>query len=327
MKSRLLTTGLITACLFTSAAQAFSRPELNDFIDEMVKEHDFNKKELTALFDKVELRPKIIEAITRPAEGKAWYEYRPIFVTPESIDGGVDFWNEHAETLARAEQTYGVPPEIITAIIGVETRYGGNTGSYRVLDALSTLAFDYPKRADFFRGELKEYLILTREEDIEPLSIKGSYAGAMGYPQFIPSSYRNFAIDFDKDGQRDLLNNMEDVIGSVANYFTEHGWQPGAAVAVPATVSGDKHTALLDQLKPEISLRNLKQRGVSVDTELPDDQLGALLQYETETGMEYWIGLQNFYAITRYNHSQLYAMAVYQLSQAIREQKTSTGVQ
>ncbi|MEO5574204.1 MAG: lytic murein transglycosylase B [Gammaproteobacteria bacterium] len=321
MNSKLLTAGLVTACLYTGAAQAFSRPELTAFINEMVTEHNFNKQKLTALFDKVELRPKIIAAITRPAEGKAWFEYRPIFVTPETIEGGLDFWSEHADILARAERTYGVPPEIITAIIGVETRYGQNTGSYRVLDALSTLAFDYPKRADFFRGELAEYLLLTREEKIDPLSLKGSYAGAMGYPQFIPSSYRNFAVDFDNDGRRDLLNNITDVIGSVANYFKEHGWQPGAAVALPATVSGNNYTGMLGQLKPETSLRNLKQRGVRVDTSLPDDQLGALLEYETETGMEYWVGLQNFYTITRYNHSQLYAMAVYQLSQAMREQK------
>lgn len=322
MNNRLLLTGIIATSLFTSAAEAFDRPELRAFIDEMVTEHDFKKQELMTLFDQVELRPKIIAAITRPAEGKAWFEYRPIFVTPESIEGGLDFWSEHADILARAERTYGVPPEIIVAIIGVETRYGQNTGSYRVLDALSTLAFDYPKRADFFRSELQEYLILTREENIEPLSIKGSYAGAMGYPQFIPSSYRNFAVDFDNDGRRDLLNNITDVIGSVANYFSKHGWQPGAAVAVPATVSGDKYTALLGQLKPEISLRNLKQRGVSFDTgNLRDDQRGALLEFETESGMEYWVGLQNFYTITRYNHSPLYALAVYQLSQAIREQR------
>ncbi len=322
MNNRLLLTGIIATSLFTSAAEAFDRPELRAFIDEMVTEHDFKKQELMTLFDQVELRPKIIAAITRPAEGKAWFEYRPIFVTPESIEGGLDFWSEHADILARAERTYGVPPEIIVAIIGVETRYGQNTGSYRVLDALSTLAFDYPKRADFFRSELKEYLILTREENIEPLSIKGSYAGAMGYPQFIPSSYRNFAVDFDNDGRRDLLNNITDVIGSVANYFSKHGWQPGAAVAVPATVSGDKYTALLGQLKPEISLRNLKQRGVSFDADnLRDDQRGALLEFETESGMEYWVGLQNFYTITRYNHSPLYALAVYQLSQAIREQR------
>ncbi|MEO5703145.1 MAG: lytic murein transglycosylase B [Gammaproteobacteria bacterium] len=317
MKKTLLMTGLMTACLFAGTAQAFSRPELNDFINEMVKQHDFNKQELTSLFDKVELRPKIIEAITRPAEGKAWFEYRPIFVTPESIEGGLDFWSEHADILERAERTYGVPPEIITAIIGVETRYGQNTGSYRVLDALSTLAFDYPKRADFFRGELEQYLILTREENIDPLSIKGSYAGAMGYPQFIPSSYRNFAVDFDNDGRRDLLGNITDVIGSVAHYFSEHGWQPGATIAVPAKVSGDKYTALLGQLKPELSMHNLKQRGVSIAANVPNDQLGALLEFETETGMEYWVGLQNFYTITRYNHSKLYAMAVYQLSNEI----------
>ncbi len=324
MKNRLLMTGLISACLFTGAAHAFTDPQLNTFIDEMVQQHDFDKQKLTALFNQAELRPKIIEAITRPAEGKAWFEYRPIFVTEESVEGGLDFWSEHAAILARAEKAYGVPPEIITAIIGVETRYGQNTGSYRVLDAISTLAFGYPKRADFFRGELEEFLLLTREEKVDPLTVKGSYAGAMGYPQFIPSSYRDFAVDFDKDGHRDLLDNIEDVIGSVANYFNEHGWQPGAPVAVPVEVSGDKYQALLGQMKPELSLRNLKQRGVSIDADLPEDQLGALLEYETETGMEYWVGLQNFYTITRYNHSQLYAMAVYQLSQQIREQHDDT---
>ncbi len=318
MKNRLLMTGLVAACLFTSAAQAFSRPELHDFIDEMVKEHGFKKQELTALFDQVTLRPKIIEAMKRPAEGKPWYEYRPIFLTPESIEGGLDFWSEHADVLARAERIYGVPPEIIVAIIGVETRYGQNTGSHRVLDALSTLAFDYPPRGDFFRSELKHYLLLAREEHLDPLALKGSYAGAMGYPQFIPSSYRNFAVDFDEDGQRDLLNNINDVIGSVAHYFSKHGWQRGAAVALPATVSGDKYTALLGGLKPELSLGNLKQQGVSFDaSNLRGDQRGALLEFETETGMEYWVGLQNFYTITRYNHSQLYAMAVYQLSNEI----------
>ncbi|MEW6352839.1 MAG: lytic murein transglycosylase B [Pseudomonadota bacterium] len=312
---------LLAVCLTSSTFAAIDRPELRDFINEMTARHGFSDTDLTALFAQANARPDIIEAISRPAEAKPWYEYRPIFVNEARVEGGVQFWNQHAEVLARAQNTYGVPPEIITAIIGVETRYGKITGSYRVLDALATLAFDYPPRADFFRGELENYLLLTREEQLDPLALKGSYAGAMGWGQFIPSSYRRYAVDFNDDGRRDLWNDIDDIIGSVANYFHEHGWQPGKPVAVPAQVNGDRYGELLaNGLKPEFSLQHLKESGISVSGDaLRDDQLGALLEFETEVGTEYWVGLENFYVITRYNRSPLYAMAVYQLSQAIKE--------
>ena len=295
-----------------------SKPELRSFLDEMVSRHNFQRTDLAALFSQAALRPDIIEAISRPAEAKPWYEYRDIFLTRGRIEAGVEFWDEHAVDLARAEKTYGVPAEIIVAIIGVETRYGKNTGSYRVLDALATLAFDYPPRSDFFRKELEQYLLLTREEKIPPLSLTGSYAGAMGLPQFIPSSFRSYAVDFDGDGRRDLWSNASDAIGSVAHYFNEHGWQAGKAVASRAEVSGERYPSLLENdLKPALSMAQLREQGVRASDPVPMDALGSLLQFETESGMEYWVGLQNFYVITRYNHSALYAMAVYQLSQQI----------
>lgn len=318
MKKIVLAGGVLALYLAT-AHGAIESPGLRDFINDMVRKHDFSVAELDALFSQAEPRPDIIDAITRPAEGKPWYEYRTIFVNDARIDGGVEFWRTHADALTRAHSTYGVPPEIISAIIGVETRYGKNTGSYRVLDALSTLAFDYPARAKFFRGELENYLLLTRDEGIDPLSLKGSYAGAMGLPQFIPSSYRHYAVDFDNDGQRDLWANPVDAIGSVANYFSEHGWQSDAVVVLPAQVSGDNYAALADEgLKPERSLREFERQGVSVSGDAPADQPAALLEFEGEAGMEYWLGFQNFYVITRYNRSPLYAMAVYQLSNEIR---------
>lgn len=319
MKKIVLAGGVLALYLATVHG-AIENPESRNFINDMVRKHDFSAAELDALFSRAEPRPDIIDAITRPAEGKPWYEYRTIFVNDARIDGGVEFWRTHADTLARAHSTYGVPPEIISAIIGVETRYGKNTGSYRVLDALSTLAFDYPARAKFFRGELENYLLLTRDEGIDPLSLKGSYAGAMGLPQFIPSSYRHYAVDFDNDGQRDLWTNPVDAIGSVANYFSEHGWQSDAVVALPARVSGDNYAALADEgLKPERSLREFERQGIGVAGDAPADQPAALLEFEGEAGMEYWLGFQNFYVITRYNRSPLYAMAVYQLAQAIKE--------
>ncbi len=315
---------LAAACGVVSAdtLSVMSRPELRSFLDEMVSRHNFQRTELAALFNQATLRPDIIEAISRPAEAKPWYEYRDIFLTSGRIQGGVEFWDEHAADLAHAENIYGVPAEIIVAIIGVETRYGKNTGSYRVLDALSTLAFDYPPRSDFFRNELEQYLLLTREEKIPPLSLTGSYAGAMGLPQFIPSSFRSYAVDFDGDGRRDLWGNASDAIGSVAHYFTEHGWQARKAVASRAEVSGERYPSLLgNDLKPVLSMAQLRERGVRVSDLVPMDSLGSLLQFETESGMEYWVGLQNFYVITRYNHSPLYAMAVYQLSQQIRAKR------
>ena len=303
----------------SSTPSYLNHPEVRAFIDEMVAKYDFNSMELANLFAQAKREDSILRAMSRPAEAKPWYQYRPIFLTDTRIQGGVEFWDHNAELLRHAQEVYGVPPEIVTAIIGVETRYGGNTGSYRVLDALTTLAFDYPKRAAFFRSELQHFLLLTREESIDPLSVKGSYAGAMGQGQFISSSYRRYAVDFDGDSTRNLWDSTADAIGSVANYFHVHGWRPGEPVAVPASVSGDKFRALLElDLKPTRSIRRLEGYGVQATQPVNEDQLASLIDLEQADGHEYWLGLENFYVITRYNHSPLYAMAVYQLSQEIK---------
>ena len=260
--------------------------------------------------------------MSRPAEAKPWYAYRDIFVNNRRIRGGVKFWRTHAATLAEAERVYGVPPEIVVAIIGVETQYGGNMGSYRVLEALSTLAFDYPRRADYFRKELANYLLMTRAEGIDPLALRGSYAGAMGLGQFMPSSFLSYAVDFDGDGHRDLWGNPRDAIGSVANYFNKHGWRSGEQVTVPASVSGAGYSGLVSRKlsPPKDSVASLQAQGVSPRGPVSGSQAAMLLEFEGRNGPEYWLGFTNFYVITRYNHSRLYAMAVYQLSQEIREQ-------
>lgn len=241
-------------------------------------------------------------------------------MTEARIEGGVKFMQDNASALAVTQQKYGVPPEIITAIIGVETSYGKNTGSYRVIDALSTLAFNYPKRSPFFTGELENFLLLCREEHIDPLQPTGSYAGAMGIPQFMPSSFRSYAADFEGDYHRDIWNNPADAIASVGNYFYKHHWQRGQPVAFQAAVQGNAYRkALGGDLKPDRTIVQLKALNVeSIETASPN-QKAKLLAFELEQGEELWLGLDNFYVITRYNHSPLYAMAVYQLSRAIAE--------
>jgi len=314
----------LLALLLSTAlsAQDFppQNPEIEAFIGKMVAEHHFSREELEALFDKVEHQPGIIEAITRPAESKPWYQYRPIFVTEKRIRDGVAFWQQNEQLLARAEESYGVPAHIIVAIIGVETFYGRQKGGYRVIDALATLGFDYPPRSDFFRGQLEQFLLMAREEQRDPLTFLGSYAGAMGMPQFIPSSFRSFAVDFDEDGHRDLWDNRADIIGSVANYFARHHWQQGGAIASRATIRGKTPQALLDKgISPSIPIATLKAEGVTIQAALPADAEAALIALESRPGeQEYWVTLDNFYVITRYNHSPLYAMAVYQLGEAIR---------
>ena len=295
-------------------------PRTQAFIDEMVQRHQFDRQELEALFAQAEKRDDILKAISRPAESKPWYEYRPIFLTQSRIEGGVEFWKRNESRLNKIEKAYGVDPAVVVAIIGVETRYGANTGSYRVIDALSTLAFDYPPRAKFFRSELEQFLILTREEHVDPRDAEGSYAGAMGYGQFIPSSYRAYAVDFDEDGQRDLWASMDDIIGSVANYFHRHGWQLGQPVASKARTSGKIADGMVSpNSKPEKTVAEFAKAGVRSEPALPDDEPVALLELEQRNGPEYWLTANNFYVITRYNRSPLYAMAVFQLSQAIRE--------
>jgi membrane-bound lytic murein transglycosylase B len=287
----------------------------------MAARHQFNKAELNRVFSQARRRDDILELMSKPAEKElAWFEYRKIFLTQSRINGGVAFWRQNADILTKAEQKFGVDAQIIVAIIGVETRYGGNTGRHRVLDALSTLAFDYPPRSKFFRGELEQFLLLAREENIDLLTTQGSYAGAMGYGQFIPSSYRHYAVDFSGDGKRDLWDSPMDIIGSVANYFHKHGWQAGAPVTTRATITGDKFTALLEKgYKPNTLLPAMRTAGITPAMSLPDDTLASLFKLEQKDGPEYWLGLNNFYVITRYNRSPLYAMAAYQLSEEIRK--------
>jgi len=316
---RIFTSLLLATTLVANArADILDRPGVNEFIDEMVQQQGFERSALEELFRNTVMRDDILAAINRPAEGKPWFEYRPLFLTEKRISEGVEFWNKNAEALAAAEKKYGVSAAIIVAIIGVETRYGQHRGRYRVVDALSTLAFGYPQRAPFFRNQLSEYLLMTREERVDPLSLTGSYAGAMGWPQFMPSSFRNFAVDFDQDGRRDLWENRADIIGSVANYFAQHQWKHGEPVVFRAENNGGNYDELVAQgLKPAIPVNELTSRGITISKKLPADQLTALLQMETENGPEYWVALDNFYVITRYNRSPLYAMAVWQLSEAI----------
>jgi membrane-bound lytic murein transglycosylase B len=316
---RLLTCFCLTSALAINAhATDVQRPEVQEFINRVAQQHSFERGTLEQLLAQSEFRQDAIDAITRPAEGKPWHEYRPIFLTETRIKEGAEFMAAHRETLKRAEQTYGVPAEVITAIIGVETRYGTHAGKYRILDALVTLGFDYPPRAEFFRKELEQYLLLTRENKLDPLALTGSYAGAMGYGQFIASSYRKFAVDFDGDKVIDIINNPVDAIGSVANYLAVNGWERNEPLVTFPTENPAVTTTSTD-LKPKITLGEWRSKGYSIAPKLPDTTKAALITLPVAEGNEYWLGLQNFYTITRYNRSPLYAMAVYQLSQRIRD--------
>jgi membrane-bound lytic murein transglycosylase B len=295
------------------------------FIAEMARKHSFSSTELSALLADARYQQRIVDAMDRPYEGKPWRDYRDIFLTTERIQGGLAFRREHAAILDRAQAAYGVPPEIIVAIIGIETNYGRNLGDHRVLDALSTLGFSYPRRADFFRAELEEFLLLTRDERVDPRAAKGSYAGAVGKPQFIPSSYRSFAVDFDDDGRRDLWQSDADVVGSVGNYLAQHGWRRGEPIAVPAVLHQGRPAGVpiagKRPAEPHARLSRWAAVGVepapgSAADDLSSTLAAALIELDG-VGPEYWLGFDNFYAITRYNHSNLYAMAVFQLGQAI----------
>lgn len=322
MKSLVAGLGLALAATHAVAQDdSYAKHSLTaPFIAEMNEESGFLSEPLQALFANAERKQAILDAISRPAERvKLWKEYRPIFITQSRIDKGVEFWDKNAEALKRAEEEYGVPAEVIVAIIGVETIYGGNTGSYRVIDALSTLAFDYPPRAPFFRQQLKEFLMLTREEQVDPLSLKGSYAGAMGLPQFMPGSFRAYAVDFDNDGRIDIWQNPTDAVGSVANYFIKHGWQPGEKVVVRADIkeASVAEKGLSDSLDPKITVKELKELGWKPHIELDDDTEVTAFRLDAEKDTEYWIGLANFHAITRYNRSVMYAMAVNELAELL----------
>jgi len=295
------------------------RPEVQAFIDERV-EAGMEREAMEQLFAGVEPQQRILDLISRPAEARPWKDYRPIFVNDLRIERGRVFMEEQAEWLERAEEAFGVDRALIAAIIGVETNYGRNLGGFRVLDALVTLGFDYPPRQDFFRSELVHFLDLAQEESLDLHETLGSYAGAMGRGQFISSSYRAYAVDFNGDGRRDLINSWPDAIGSVANYFREHHWQTGEPVVARARADGDGHEALLGGgYQARFSLEELAAHGVRPVETVPADGRFSLIRLDGRDGHEFYLGYPNFYVITRYNRSPLYAMAVHQLTEALRQ--------
>ena len=304
-----------------SPAQAIDvgDPDVRNFIDSMVREHAYDRGTLENVLQQATTQESILEAIARPAERtKEWHEYRDIFLTDARVKAGAEFWREHSEALERISTDTGVDVEILVGIIGVETYFGRRTGSYRVLDALATLAFAYPPRSKFFRNELEQFLLLVREEEMEAIDATGSYAGAMGRPQFMPSSYRAYAVDSSADGKRDIWTNWADVIGSVANYFVRHGWRSNNQVVVQASLSNQwRGDPPENTLKPQETVTSLSHQGVLFATDLAGDQQSQLLTLIGDDGEEYWVGFHNFFVITRYNRSVMYALAVHQLGQEI----------
>ncbi|KTD29758.1 lytic murein transglycosylase B [Legionella israelensis] len=298
------------------------RKDVQQFINERVKHDGFNRKELTTIFNNVQIQPQIIESMEKPYEKKTWDVYKALFLTSQRVNEGLKFWEENQKTLEKAEKQFGIPAHIIVAIIGVETLYGKHQGNYRVIDALSTLAFNYPKRSRFFKKELREYLLLCRENNISPDKYLGSYAGAIGKPQFMPSSYRFYAVDFTGNGKIDLINSNEDVIGSVANYFRKHGWKMNEGVVQLAKVQGKKYKKIkTNSKKANYTLKKLMKAGVKPETaalNLPSK--AGLIELITDNGKEYWLAYPNFYVITRYNTSPQYALVVYLLSQQLKSQ-------
>lgn len=309
-------------------ADVTGRADVRAFIAGWGADNGFSEKELNKVFSDAVIQNGIIDAISRPAERTIdWKAYRKIFIQESRIEAGAQFMLDNRRALQGAEKKYGVPAELITAIIGVETKYGAIMGRHQVLDALVTLAFQYPKRALFFRKELQQYLLLCREQGFDPREPKGSYAGAMGFGQFMPSSYRHYAVDFDADGTADIWGNKVDAIGSVANYFSEHGWKPGAQIILEAQLNGraPKSDSFNKNLKPKVRASALPAIGVVHPKELSSKALVAPFRFEAKEGPRYVLGLHNFYVITRYNHSRLYALAVLELSRAIASHRLLQG--
>ena len=326
-----LVLSLVVICAMASQADAAEpqpgnyakRADVAAFAADAAKKTGVPLAEIQQWLDDAKYQSSIVEAMNRPAESKTWAQYRPIFITPKRIADGVVFWNKYAADLNAISQKYHVDPAIIVAIVGVETFYGQRMGSYRVIDALATLGFDYPKRGAFFRGQLMDFFTLAAKEHIDMNDALGSYAGAMGMPQFIPYSYLALAVDGDGDGKRDLWHSDADVFASVANYFAEHGWVEGGPVGFEVEVKNTAQVAdylnAARDLKPKATVGQLRQWGIALpkDLYLPDSEKVMLFTLTGSDGVAYWVGLNNFYVITRYNHSTLYAMAVWQLSQAI----------
>lgn len=303
-------------------SQLLGQQNVRVFIHKMVSAHHFNESEITELLKSAVIKDDILKRIASPSEGLPWFKYRKIFMTQTRIESGVKFWHENAQALESVSAQTGVAPEIIVAIIGVETGFGKNMGNHRVLDALATLAFAYPPRSQFFTGELEQFLLLCREENKDPREPLGSYAGAMGYPQFMPSSFRHLAKDFEHDGKRDIWQNPRDAIASVANYFEKNGWQRGEPVAMKANSTGTQYKAFLSKdLKLNATVGQLAHLGVAPLESISPTTKAKLVALQNENDEELWLGFHNFYVITRYNHSPLYAMAAYQLSQEIKRRR------
>ncbi len=319
---------LIFLCLLPLVVQAAKlnsgdyryRVDVEEFINRVASKSDYNEQQLLSLFSKVKHQRHLFERMNKPAEKLEWYQYRKIFLTEKRISKGIEFWKKNSNLLDKVVQKYNVPAEIIVAIVGVETFYGVYKGKSPVFDTLVTFAFDYPKRAKFFTEELEQFLLLAKTNDFDVRSVKGSYAGAMGMPQFISSSYRHYAVDFDGNGQANLFDSLPDVLGSVANYFRRHGWQSGQAVAYPLQYSNKNQIKIpATGVKPAHDIALLERAGFSSKASISDSNKLALIKLKQKKTDEYWAGLKNFYVITRYNHSELYAMAVYQLSQKIKQ--------
>jgi membrane-bound lytic murein transglycosylase B len=311
--------GLATLAAPPAHALDVDRPEVRQYVNELVKKHGLDADYLLATLASAESQQSIIDAMERPAEKtKPWRDYRDIFITPERIEAGVAFWREHEARLKRVSERTGVPAEMLVGIVGVETYFGRRAGKFRLLDSLATLAFDYPPRSAFFRGELTQLFLLARDEKVDIDKAVGSYAGAMGAPQFIPSSYRSYAVDGDGDGKRDLFGSWDDVLASVANYFVAHRWHGGEPVVARATLGRPVAQQPADnKLSAGSTVAGLGADGVRFSTDLPASAPAGLIVLEGEDGLEYWAAFHNFYVITRYNRSAMYALAVYQLGQAV----------
>ena len=307
----------LLASLASSGAAPVLRNDIEAFIEEMGRKHAYETGPLRRLFAQVQTRPSILRAMATPGTARPWYEFRRRNVEGR-IEPGARFWAENSAALERAAREFGVPEELIVATVGIETLYGRNMGSFKVLDALSTLAFDYPPRAEFFRGELEQYLLLVRDTGLDAAT-RGSYAGAIGIPQFIPSSYRKYAIDFDGDGRIDLVRSPADAIGSVANYYRSFGWKTGAPVVVPVDPGAvDIAPLVAAGIKPHTRVSELKTRGLIMQAPVDEDAEVTVFSVETESGPRVMLGLNNFYVITRYNRSINYAMAVNELAREIK---------
>jgi len=316
---------LVWVSLLSASCLAEHHPGAEAFAKKAASEYQLDEQQVLDILQQAHFQQSIVDAISRPAEAKPWYQYRPIFINQKRIDGGVDFWREHESRIAAAANRFQVDPQVIVAIIGVETAYGRITGGYRVLDALVTLAFHYPDigrdRSEFFSKELMNFLLLSKEEGLPLQEVSGSYAGAMGLGQFMPSSYREYAVDLDEDGRRDLWSSMDDVIGSVANYLHRHGWKYHQPVVHPLTAQQQADMDLVSDrdFKPHHSLQQVTLGGFTPVGEIESKEPVAIARLEEEHGESFWLTFNNFYVITRYNRSPLYAMAVYELSEKIRE--------